>query len=246
MTLDEMRADVRAREVVTLDVDGIRTSFFDQRGALAACHRKGWCYEPAMLARIAGLGRPGAYLDVGANLGNHTVFFAQHCPATTVHAFEPVDVALAMLVENVALNGLTNVSVHPFGLSAQEGQFETQVGNRRFAISCRRLDDLHLDGPLAVVVKVDVEGMELDVVRGAERTLRRDLPLMYVEAHSTERLAELEATLGGIGLQRTGRVFKRLADIRVRALRGPAPRLSVASPEPATRATPARHRGDRR
>lgn len=204
--LAALREEVRSRAVLQLQVDGIPTKFFDQRGSLAACHRAGWFYEPAMLQRIAENDRPGVYLDVGANMGNHTAFFAQHCPSTTVHAFEPLDFIYASLVENVALNELSKVVLHQYGLGQAPGEFTTQMGNRSFQIHCRRLDDLAIEGPIAVV-KVDIEGMELAFVKGAAETLRRERPLVYVEAHSQVELAQLDVALGGLSFRRTGRVF---------------------------------------
>jgi FkbM family methyltransferase len=201
-----LREEVRSRDILELEVGGVRTRFFDARGSLAACHRAGWFYEPKMLNRIADLARKGVYLDVGANMGNHTVFFAQHCPATAVHSFEPLNFIFALLEENVRLNDLSNVSLYPFGLGAVDGEFKTQMGRRTFPIACRRLDDLRIEGPLAVV-KVDIEGMELQFLRGAQKTLLRERPLIYLEAHTDAELADLETALAGLSYRRTGRVF---------------------------------------
>jgi hypothetical protein len=50
----------------------------------------GRVYEENFLQHIRDLGRRGDYVDVGAHLGTHTVWFAKLCPSTHVHAFEPV------------------------------------------------------------------------------------------------------------------------------------------------------------
>src|SRR4051812_3664006 len=47
-------------------------------------------YEEAFLEHIRSLDRRGAYVDIGGHLGTHTVWFAQLCPSTHVHTFEPV------------------------------------------------------------------------------------------------------------------------------------------------------------
>lgn len=204
--LDALREEMRARDVIHMEVSGIQTRFFDQQGALAACHRRGWFYEPAMLEHIAHQAREGAYLDVGANIGNHTVFFAQHCPATVVHAFEPLDFIFANLAENIALNQLSNVKLYRHGLGEQAGEFPTQMGNRVFQITCRRLDELRLTGPIAVV-KVDIEGMESSFLRGAAETLRVERPLLYIEAHTSGEVQDLDRTLAALAYRRTGKVF---------------------------------------
>lgn len=201
-----LRREVRARPVIDLEVAGVSTKFYDQQGALAACHRGGYFYEPNMLQHIAALGRSGVYVDVGANIGNHTVFFAQHCPATVVHAFEPLDFIYANLIENVTLNGLSNVELHQHGLGDTVGRFPTQMGNRVFEVACERFDDLHVEGPLAVV-KVDIEGMELAFLRGASRSLQLERPLLYIEAHTPGEVEALDGELQNLAYRRTGRVF---------------------------------------
>lgn len=205
-TLEELRSEVRASELIDFEVRGIKTRFFDQRGALAACHRAGTFYEYGMLVRIAELGRPGTYIDVGANIGNHTVFFAQHCPATVVHAFEPLDFVYAHLAEAVAVNGLTNVVLHQYGLGAKSGDVTICTGSDYYVIRCRRLDRIRIRGPVAVI-KVDIEGMESAFIQGARRTLRRKRPVLYIEAQTETELASIEAALGRLSYRRTGRVF---------------------------------------
>jgi FkbM family methyltransferase len=216
--LAALREEARGRELLDIEVDGVKTRFYDQGGKLADCHRIGEFYEAAMLNRIAALGREGVYLDVGANVGNHTAFFAQHCPSTSVHAFEPLDFVAAILAENVAVNELTDkVFIHQFGLGETPGDVTVKMGQRTYSFGCRRLDDVFadssggaLDGPLAVL-KVDIEGMEVPFFRGAAGTLRRERPLIYVEAGTPPELAELRALLGELDYRPTGQCFNATA-----------------------------------
>ena len=160
-----------------------------------------------------------AYLNVGAHLGTHTVWFAMLCRAREVHAFEPVGRFADVVARNVALNGLSGrVTLHRVGLSDKAGRAtnrlsaEHQMGfmpdasvtDETFPIS--RLDDVV--GPRKVsVVKLDVEGMEAAVLRGAPRLLAESRPVVYAEAHTEDLLAAIADALGPFGYTATGRVF---------------------------------------
>jgi FkbM family methyltransferase len=140
-----------------------------------------------ILSRLPG---DGVFLDVGANVGWHTLHAAQHLVSGRVIAFEPVSWNLERLARNLELNGLRNVQVFPFALSDTEGPAEINSsfggsGNATLApraegthvetISCVRLDD-HPAGrsiDRIDVVKIDVEGAELRALRGMEATLAR-------------------------------------------------------------------------
>ncbi len=141
----------------------------------------------AMLAAI----KPGmTVLDVGANFGYYSVLFAHSVgPRGRVVAFEPNPAMLHELRHNLALNEFSHVITQPFALSDHEGELEFscpvpgQEGhgslrpNASFAVQgtirvrCRPLDAVcsELQLPAVDVVKVDVEGGELQVFKGATR-----------------------------------------------------------------------------
>lgn len=132
-----------------------------------------------------------AVIDIGANIGNHTLFFAAACKAK-VYSFEPNPELCTALRQSIALNNLDgNVKLHQVGIGAEEGEGNLVVidprnigrskmqSGRGIAIS--RIDSFSFAEKITLV-KVDVEGMELDVLRGAEATILRDKPLIYVEA----------------------------------------------------------------
>lgn len=172
--------------------------------------RQGRYYEPEMLEYIEALQLSGTYVDVGAYVGTHAIFFAVHCPATKVIAFEPVGEFHDVLARNVAANQLESmIELHRVGLSEVEKTVETELEGKRSVITCRRLDDL-IDEPIGLL-KIDVEGMELDVLRGAERLLRQHRPLIFFEAHTTKQLTECAEYLAKFGYEGTGRVFNTSA-----------------------------------
>jgi FkbM family methyltransferase len=176
-------------------------------------------YEEPFLAHIRSLDRAGVYVDVGAHLGTHTLWFAALCPATHVHAFEPVGRFAEVLRRNVAANGLSGkVTVHQTGLSDRKGLasnmlspehqlgFAAEPTTAREDFAVTRLDRVRLRGPV-VVIKLDVEGMEAAVLRGASRILSRHRPVVYAEAHHADAVADIAQALAPFGYRHTGRVF---------------------------------------
>ena len=178
---------------------------------------RGKWYEEAFLEHIRSLDLVGAYVDVGAHLGTHTLWCAMLCRSTVVHAIEPVARYADVVERNVAANGLEGrVVVHRVGVSDHAGlatnylSREHQLGFVSDAepvsetFQTVRLDEL-VPRPV-VLIKLDIEGMELAALRGAERLLE-DRPVVFAEAHSEEELEAIDGLLNQRGYRVTGRVF---------------------------------------
>lgn len=153
-------------------------------------------------------------LDIGANIGAHTLCFANLVgPGGAVLAFEPQRIVYQMLCGNMALNAVTNVFANHLALGREAGSVlvpqldYAQPGNYgglalgSFAsgerVSVVALDSLDL--PRCDFVKIDVEGMEREVLGGAARTIARFQPTLYVENDRAEHSQALIADLLGIG-----------------------------------------------
>ncbi len=173
-------------------------------------------YEPEMLgdmqARLRALNAPenAMALDVGANIGNHTVYFGKILGLNTI-AFEPTPRSHAVLCKNIALNQLEGrVQALQIGAGTQAGRATVQTrdaanwgmnqlnDDSNGEIEVKRLDDIARTGPV-VLMKIDVEGMELDVLRGAAEILRADHPLLYIEAATDDQRQPIEAYLAAFG-----------------------------------------------
>jgi FkbM family methyltransferase len=142
--------------------------------------------------------RAGVALDVGANIGNHALFFDERFRA--VHAFEPHPTTYHLLAFNAKLAG--NVTPHKLGLGSESGVLRLNedldnmgassikyvpTGNARSVeVEVRRLDDLDLALDGLCFMKVDVEGFEPQVLRGAARTIAAHQPLIVLEQHERE------------------------------------------------------------
>ncbi|MCP3713253.1 FkbM family methyltransferase [Paraburkholderia sp. CNPSo 3274] len=141
-------------------------------------------------------------LDIGANIGITGILFGQLAARGKVAAIEPVPAAYRLLESNLASAGYQNVSTFNFALGNAEGEVVMQ-GNPNnlsgaFVVSAHSIDDgfhfrqavkLHkLDGVFDTLgfdrldlIKIDVEGYELDVLEGAARTLARYRPIVTLE-----------------------------------------------------------------
>lgn len=174
-------------------------------------------YELDLLAETFEKANPGdVVIDVGANIGNHTLFWAGICGASVI-AVEPNRSALEILYKNLALNGLEKrVSVIDFAVSSRSGRgelTESQADNMGTAAlrsdneGSIRIDTLdHIISQEEVsLIKVDTEGHDLSVLQGAEGVLSRTSPLVYCEAANEEARALIDHYLGSLGYRRVKR-----------------------------------------
>lgn len=155
-------------------------------------------YELEMLRDMASrLSAGDLVLDVGANVGNHTLYLAS-VVAARVAAFEPNSDLCDAIEKSVKKNRIEDrVHVHCLGVgdATAKAHFtelnEENLGAQSLhigdgdenVISVIRLDDMSFDQPVAAL-KVDVEGMELAVLKGAAKLLQEQRPLLYVECRT--------------------------------------------------------------
>jgi FkbM family methyltransferase len=144
--------------------------------------------------------RTGAIVfDIGANVGFFTLLASQLVgPTGRVVAFEPFPAALRHLRRHLALNDVRNVTVVEAAVSASPGTAhfrsheELTMGrlseSGELAVDVVSLDDLCQRDKIPVpgVIKIDVEGEELNILRGAERILRERRPLILLATHGAD------------------------------------------------------------
>jgi len=136
------------------------------------------------------------FVDVGANVGHHTLFAATRC--RRVLAIEPFDPLAQRIRQKIADNNLAQVAVVVCGLGAREGaapyvpasghntgtgRFGGAPGGTTVSLPIRRGDDVLADARVDRVsfIKIDTEGFERDVLRGLSRTLSANRPLVFFE-----------------------------------------------------------------
>src|SRR6056300_436074 len=136
-------------------------------------------------------------MDIGANIGNHTLAFST--VANKVLASEPLPAVYALLESNVKANHLTNIQTFPFALSDQEEEAtiymvkEGNVGASSFdkrddnveavTVSKKIGDQVFLETGIKKLdlVKIDVEAHEVYVLRGLKQTLQQHKPIITME-----------------------------------------------------------------
>lgn len=144
-------------------------------------------FEEKILRTIEECLLPGdTFVDVGANIGLHTVVAAKLIgPQGRVIAFEPQSMCRARVLQNISLNDLQNVKLHPYAVGREpgtakiyniDGSNDGQATLRPERENCPHEDVsvVPLDS-MAVsdcVMKIDVEGAEMEVIRGAWKTLQ--------------------------------------------------------------------------
>ncbi|MFG6466225.1 FkbM family methyltransferase [Roseateles sp. BYS87W] len=163
----------------------------------------------------------GLVLDIGANLGSFTVPMAKAFGHLRFHCWEVQPPVYYQLCANLLLNGLGHVTAHPYGLGASACEVDVALPNyadeinigsfsldpamrqgvrggefrgESVRVKVVNLDSLFLER--VRLVKIDVEGLELDVLRGAAGTLvRSGFPPILYEAWAFDWYAERKAAL---------------------------------------------------
>ena len=168
---------------------GVELELFEHEAVCDAIRASYDFYEAAILDDLL-VRRPseGVIVDVGAHIGNHAAYWLAFAQPLMLYAFEPQPVCYELLRRNLA--AYWQAVLLPLALSDAPGWVKLEVDevNRgRTRISpdgdvpalAVRLDDLGIDG--ITLLKVDVEGWQAHVLRGARATLSRWHPALLVE-----------------------------------------------------------------
>lgn len=161
--------------------------------------------------------KPGnTIVDIGANIGTHTVAFARMTgPQGFVLAFEPQTLLHGILSANLRMNDLHWTRAYNRAVGRAHGvlkiPYSNPVQEQNFGgfnafghadgdpIELIRLDDMGLTQ--CHLIKIDVEGAEADVLAGAENTIRKFRPTLFVESNKAETARGINAELIRLGYQ---------------------------------------------
>lgn len=141
--------------------------------------------------------RGGVYVDVGSFVGTHAIRIAKDCGARVV-AFEPVEQHRRLLIANAAINGVSpQVEVVPKAVGASrstvlfqvDGPCNSKVSRQESRLQTFEIESTTLDESLqhldrVDVVKIDVEGLEYEVLNGSVEIAHTMKPKFIVEVHS--------------------------------------------------------------
>lgn len=160
-------------------------------------------YEQNVLDEIAKISKPNWHiLDVGAHVGTHTIFFSKILKADTVYVIEPLTEIAKTLVINTAINYCHNVNYEyiNYVLGDKECKckithmFENNLGATRFSEASDGMNDMvpgdkFFANKRIDFIKIDVETNEVNVLKGLQKTIDVNRPLMCVEIDGTNTSA---------------------------------------------------------
>lgn len=154
------------------------------------------------------------FFDVGANVGFYTLLAAKYVGATgQVVAFEPFPGNVSFLQRHMTLNHLENVELFEAAVSDQAGTGKFSPGpdgctgrlggDGQLAVELVTLDDLTVSGriPFPDVIKIDVEGAEFQVLKGAAKLLSDRHPVVFLATHGKQVKHDCLELLKGLRYQ---------------------------------------------
>ncbi len=159
----------------------------------------------------------GIVLDIGANIGTHTLTYAR--TADMVYAFEPQPLMFDMLCTNLLLNNVVNVTPIQCALGPTDGitymniHDPTQpnspagegVGKGESTVSMHKLDSLGIGK--VDFIKMDIEGYELEALKGMKETLEKYQPVLYIEIHYQRLIEPIKRFLEEFGYSATALIL---------------------------------------
>jgi FkbM family methyltransferase len=183
-------------------------------------------------------------LDIGANIGNHSIFMSKILKCGVVYAFEPIPYLYEKMLSNFENNNITNIIPHNIALSSKDSSlkcisklpdnhgsywlwYENEDALHPYergylshkgydgseyteSIPSKRLDDIMLSYNIDVLhyIKIDVEGMELEVLNGGINIINRYKPLLQIEV-CKDNFEKIEFMMRNMGYVRSHRkIFK--------------------------------------
>jgi len=189
-------------EDVVLDTCGVKMKVFSPRhNRIGRALFESRIWEPEVTGAFRALIQPGdTIFDIGGDAGYYTLLFAKAVGASgTIIVFEPIPKAQERILENVRLNGFQNVSLIDMALGSQPGSFvlekpfedsrinlnKTIPESGDILVTVERFDTLAGERslPRADLIKIDVEGAELEVLRGMESYVSTHHPAFVIELH---------------------------------------------------------------
>lgn len=152
-------------------------------------------------------GKSTVFADLGANIGLHTFFLKSQCKDLDIIAFEPSPSCIKYLELSIKYNNISGVRLEKVALSdtngtldfynwGEEGSADSLKDTNRvpdvkpniIQVPAKRMDDIE-DLPDVTVIKMDCEGAEIPILKGAKKTLNKNRPLILLEFHLKNKAA---------------------------------------------------------
>lgn len=151
------------------------------------------------------------FIEVGANVGEFVLDYADRASISEVIAFEPQPEQFKSLVELVRLNNFQKVRLFETAVSEQSGVVYFNISEHNTAgagisaaegvkVTCTTLDDTKIDQTLPCILLMDVEGHELSVMKGGRNFIRQNHPIIIFEYnHVSKQYFSIDAVQTELG-----------------------------------------------
>lgn len=179
------------------------TKVAEDRNALTRLYEP---LQPYILIELAKEAVVDTFIDVGANIGVYSIFMASLDSVTAVHAFEPAPKTYEELVSNIKLNDNGKVKTYKKALSDKSDTLTFGIINdysgancvvdsslhdkslfkREETVESQPLDSLGIKSAGRLALKIDVEGHEESVLKGAEQLLTKNQAIIQIEHYGED------------------------------------------------------------
>lgn len=185
-----------------LDLGGMRMKVFSpRRNRIGAALYQTGVWEPEVTGAFRALVKPGdVVFDIGGDAGYYSLLFARGTTASgKVYVFEPIPKGIQRIEENARLNAFDHIEVIGTALGSKPGSFvlekpfedsrinlqKQEPGPDDILVQVVRFDDLAAERslPRADLIKIDVEGAEMEILRGMENYVATHRPAFAIELH---------------------------------------------------------------
>lgn len=191
---------MRNREVATFSFGGVRFPLLVKKENGFVDQEIFWkgCYEEEVLASIKKhLPKDGVFVDIGANIGDHTLFSSYIANTGKVIAFEPIPAIFHQIEESVLLNKEKDhavIELHNIACGKEKNTLTLSIpkdnvggsslirrGEVSLQVSIEKADVFLEKESKIDLIKIDTEGFEYDVLLGLEETIKKHSPSLIIE-----------------------------------------------------------------
>jgi len=129
-------------------------------------------------------------VEIGAYLGNHTIYFSKIIGCKNIYCFEPTIYSFSILLDNLIINGISNIKCFQTAIASKNGKMKVFKSNPdnpganqyqydKTGVECSTLDSIISTS--VDFIKIDVENSEMEVLIGCEITIKKSRPIIMIE-----------------------------------------------------------------
>lgn len=169
-------------------------------------------YEITLLEKLRDIVPAGIFIDLGANIGNHSVYFATQCKCQHIICVEPETHMAEVLERNLKANNISNYQIIKKAITDFTGKVKlSEVKDSTCKVvansgdtECATIDELFGDLKGITLLKMDIEWQEVNAIKHADKFLKNNNPIIAVELVDTEIFNQFNAIIKDYGYKTNG------------------------------------------